>query len=262
MLQLIVNQRDTVEAIYVFRPTVAIHPNARRPDDFAPFGARYRLERTPKGHSAPRRHLDEGNQMPAPGDEIELDAAYAKSVRDNVPTLRLEKTDGLLFTGQPALMAGICPIRWIAVNAARHGAKVASESRMPSPKIRVMDHYSTPSTEDAKRPRRLRRPRAALPTPLGFATGHPATRGWVRHARRSADLRCATAGSSHAGGRAAPAGARAQSRAASRRQGSRPADGRSRLRQKTGSRTPVDRPRRHRFRGYRWTIQGHAAAAR
>src|SRR5207237_7278749 len=146
MLQLIVNQRDTVEAIDVFPPTVAIHPNARRLDDFSPFGARHRLERTSKGHSAPRLHLDEGDQMAAPGDEVELDAAYAKAVRDDVPTLRLEKTDGLLFTGQPALMAGICPIRWIAVNAARHGVKVASESLVPSSKIRVLDHYSTSSS--------------------------------------------------------------------------------------------------------------------
>src|SRR5205085_949088 len=92
---------------------------------------------TSKGHSAPRLHLDEGDQMPAPGDEVELDAAYAKAVRDDVPTLRLEKTDGLLFTGQPALMAGICPIRWIAVNAARHGVKVASEAPRARPIIRM-----------------------------------------------------------------------------------------------------------------------------
>ena len=62
--------------------------------------------------------------MTSSGHQVQLDSADAKAVSDNVPTAALEIPDGVLFTGEPSLMSRIGPIRWITMNAARHGDKL------------------------------------------------------------------------------------------------------------------------------------------
>ena len=64
--------------------------------------------------------------MTAPGDQVQLDAADAKAMRDDLPAAGLEITDRLLFTGKAALVARVGPVRWIAVNAARHDEKISA----------------------------------------------------------------------------------------------------------------------------------------
>src|SRR5216684_2687170 len=107
MLQLVVNQRDTVEPVDVFRPPVSVHPNARRLHD-----------------AAARFDFKESHEVTAPGDQVQLDSADPEPVRHDVPTAALEVLDGLLFTGESSLMAGICPTGRIAVHPARHGVKL------------------------------------------------------------------------------------------------------------------------------------------
>ena len=102
---------------------IPIHPDPRCLHDLAPLGTRDRLERAAEGRPAPRFDLDEGDDVPAPGDEVELDAAHPKAVRHDLPTSALEITDRLLFTGDAEAMAWIAPIRGIAVNATRHAAE-------------------------------------------------------------------------------------------------------------------------------------------
>jgi hypothetical protein len=62
--------------------------------------------------------------MAAPGDEVQLDAPHPKAMRHHFPASGLEITDRLFFTGEPSLVAGICPRGWIAVDAVRHGDKL------------------------------------------------------------------------------------------------------------------------------------------
>jgi hypothetical protein len=62
--------------------------------------------------------------MTAPGHQIQLDAAHAKPMRDDLPTSSLEVADCLLLARESPLMPGVAPIRWIATNAARHSDKL------------------------------------------------------------------------------------------------------------------------------------------
>jgi hypothetical protein len=89
---------------------VTVHPNARRLHYFSPLGARHSLERTAESRAAPGFDLDEGNQMPSSGHQVELDSADAKAVGNNVPTAALEIPHRVLFTGEPSLMTRIGPI--------------------------------------------------------------------------------------------------------------------------------------------------------
>ncbi|HLQ16804.1 MAG TPA: hypothetical protein VK256_13230 [Candidatus Eisenbacteria bacterium] len=62
--------------------------------------------------------------MPSAGDQVELDSADAKAVRDDFPAAALEIPHRVLFTGEPSLMTRIGPVRWITMNAAGHSDKV------------------------------------------------------------------------------------------------------------------------------------------
>jgi len=105
---------------------ITVHPNARRFYYFSPLGPCDSLERTPESRSAPSFDLDEGNQMTAPDHQVQLDSANAKAVRDDFPPAALEIPHRLLFAGEPPLMPGVAPIRWIAMNAARHSDKLCA----------------------------------------------------------------------------------------------------------------------------------------
>src|SRR5438105_1877709 len=99
---------------------MTVHPYPRCFYDLAPLGTRHSLERTPEGRAASRFDLEERDQMTAPGDHIQLNAADAKPMRDHFPAASLEIADRLLFAGEPPLVPGVGPIRWITVNAAGH----------------------------------------------------------------------------------------------------------------------------------------------
>ncbi len=124
MLQLVVNQRDTVEPVDVFRSPVSVHPNARRLHDLAALRPRHGLERAPECRAAARFDFKESHEVTAPGDQVQLDSADPEPVRHDVPTAALEVLDRLLFTGESSLMAGICPTGRIAVHSARHEGKL------------------------------------------------------------------------------------------------------------------------------------------
>ena len=62
--------------------------------------------------------------MTAPGHQVQLDSADAKAVCDDFPTAALEIPYRLLFAGESPLMPGVAPIRWIAMNTARHSDKL------------------------------------------------------------------------------------------------------------------------------------------
>ena len=104
---------------------MAVHPNPSGLHDFATLGAGDGLERTAEGGPPPRLHFEEGNQVAAPRDKVQLDPSNAKAVRDDLPTAGLQVTDRLLFTGQSSLLTRIAPMFRVAVNAARHAQKLA-----------------------------------------------------------------------------------------------------------------------------------------
>ena len=124
VLQLIVNNADTVETVYVPVLPKSVHPRPGNFDDFAPLASGHGLERTAERKAAPRLHFDEGDESATPGDEVDLDAADTEPVGEDVPATGLQETDGLCFTGKTALMARIGPLFRITVNPARHGRKV------------------------------------------------------------------------------------------------------------------------------------------
>ena len=104
---------------------MAVHPNPSGLHDFATLGAGDGLERTAEGGPPPRLHFEEGNQVAAPRDKVQLDPSNAKAVRDDLPTAGLQVTDRLLFTGQSSLLTRVAPMFRVAVNAARHAPKLA-----------------------------------------------------------------------------------------------------------------------------------------
>jgi len=124
VLQLIVNNADTVEAVYVPALPKPVHPHPGDFDDFAPLAPGHGLERTAEREAAPRLHFDERHESATPGDEVDLDAADTKPMGEDVPATGLQETNGLFFTGKTALMARIGPLFRITVNPARHGRKV------------------------------------------------------------------------------------------------------------------------------------------
>lgn len=130
MLQLVVNNTDTVEAVHVSPLTVSVHPDPCRFHYLSALRTSHGFERASKCRAAPGFDLDEGNQMPSPGHQIQLDAADPKAMRNDIPATTLEKADGKLFAGEAPLMTGIGPARWIAVNTARHALETIGRSRV------------------------------------------------------------------------------------------------------------------------------------
>lgn len=108
----------------------AIHPDPRRFHYLPPLGARDRLKRAAECHPTARFDFEEGNEVTAPGDEIQLDATDPKAVRYDLPALALEIANRLLFTGEATTVAIVGPIVGIAVNAARHAAENIERRRL------------------------------------------------------------------------------------------------------------------------------------
>src|SRR5437870_1108328 len=120
VLQLAVRQRDTIEAIDVRRPAVAIYPDPRRPHQLPPLGARDRLERAPERVPASGLHLHEGDEASLLHDQIDLGVAHAKPVRHDVPPAGEEVLDRLLLAREPPLVPFVGPPRRVAAQAASH----------------------------------------------------------------------------------------------------------------------------------------------
>ncbi len=118
VLQLIVNNTDTVKTIHIALSPESVHPDPRRFHYFPPLGAGDRFERAPERRAAPGFDLDEGNQLTSSGHQVQLDSADAKAMGNDVPATALEKPNRVFFTGEAALVPRIGPIRGIAMNAA------------------------------------------------------------------------------------------------------------------------------------------------
>jgi hypothetical protein len=131
VLYLIVNNTDTVKAVHIRVASEPVHPHPRRFHYFPSLPARDRLKWTAEGHTPPRFHLDEGDECPAPSDNVDLDATDTKTMRNDFPTTRLQKADCLLLGVQAALVARIGPTRWITMNAVRHGDKLPPIAPLP-----------------------------------------------------------------------------------------------------------------------------------
>src|SRR2546426_539944 len=126
MLQLAVRQRDTIEAIDVRRPAVAIHPDPRRLHELAPLGAGDRLERAPERVPASRLHLNEGDEASLPHDQVDFGVAHTKPVRHDVPPAGEKVLDRLLLARKPALVPLVGPLRRVAAQAGPHAGKLTA----------------------------------------------------------------------------------------------------------------------------------------
>src|SRR5712691_3572414 len=129
MLQLIGNNSDTIEAIHVATLAKSVHPDPRRLHDLAALGAGDRFEWAAERRVATSFDFEEGDQVAAACDEVQLDPADAKPVRDDLPPTALQKAHRLFLAGEPTLVPRVSPVRWIAVHPARHGAKVREALR-------------------------------------------------------------------------------------------------------------------------------------
>ena len=107
---------------------MAVHPDPRRLHDFPPLGTGHCLEWTPKCCAPPSLDLNKGDQTTAPSDQVQFDAADAKPVRDDFPASRLEVPDRLFLPVETPLVPRVRPIRWIAMNAARHAQEPSIRS--------------------------------------------------------------------------------------------------------------------------------------
>ena len=130
MLQLVVNNRDTIEAIDVGAVPIAVHPGPGCFHYLPPLGPRDRLKRAPECQPTARFDFEKGNEVAAPGDEVQLDATDPKAVRHDLPALALEIANRLLFTGEATTVAIVSPVVRIAVDAARHAAEDIGRRRL------------------------------------------------------------------------------------------------------------------------------------
>src|SRR2546427_11027991 len=129
VLQLAVRQRDTIEAIDIRRPAVAIHPDPRRLHQLPPLGARDRLERAPERVPASGLHLHEGDAASLLHDQIDLGVAHAKPVRHDVPPAGEEVLDRLLLAREPPLVPFVGPLRRVAAQAGLHAGNLTARPR-------------------------------------------------------------------------------------------------------------------------------------
>src|SRR5207237_9588752 len=81
MLQLIINQCDTVKTVDVRRTAVAIHPDPGGRDQLPPFHPGHALQRAAEPVPAPRRALAGGERPALPGDRTDLRVAGPESLR-------------------------------------------------------------------------------------------------------------------------------------------------------------------------------------
>jgi len=86
--------------------SVAVHPNARGFHDFSPFGTGHRLEGTPERRATTGFDLEERDEMTSPGDQVQLDPADAKAMRDDFPATTLQKADRRSSPARPRLWRG------------------------------------------------------------------------------------------------------------------------------------------------------------
>src|SRR5882724_11763211 len=127
VLQLVVHDRDAVEAVDVGRLPETIHPDPRRLHQLPPLRPGHRLERAPKGRAPPGLHLYERHQVALPRDEIDLRVPDAEPMCDDVAAARQEVPDGLLFPGNPPPMALVFPLGWIAPQPALHACNLIAQ---------------------------------------------------------------------------------------------------------------------------------------
>src|SRR5690606_26809472 len=88
------HDRNGIEAVEIRGVTVARHPGACHGFDLAALGPRDRLERMAVAVAGPRLHLDEGNDVAAAGDQVDLFSPKPEVARDDAPTFRLEQRCG------------------------------------------------------------------------------------------------------------------------------------------------------------------------
>src|SRR2546428_9141131 len=126
VLQLPVRQSDTIEAIDVRRPAVAIHPDPRRLHELPPLGAGDRLQRAPERVPASRLHLDEGDETSLPDDQVDFRVADPKPVRHDVPPAGEKVLDRLLLARETPLVPLVGPLRQVAARAGLHAGNLTA----------------------------------------------------------------------------------------------------------------------------------------
>src|SRR5881296_3263935 len=124
MLQLVIHDRDAVETVHVRRPAEPVHPGSRRLHELAPLRSRHGLQRAAERRAAPRLDLDEGYQLAAARDQVDLRVPHPEAVRRHDPSLALQIAHRLLLGGEAALLALVLPRRGITSDAAPHERKL------------------------------------------------------------------------------------------------------------------------------------------
>src|SRR5882672_5823336 len=124
VLQLAVYDRDAVEPVDVGRLPETFHPHPRSLHELAPLRPRHRLERAPEGLAPPGLHFHECHQVALARDHVDLRVPDPKPMRHDVASTRQEVSDGLLLPGNPAPVALVLPVRWIAPQPALHASNL------------------------------------------------------------------------------------------------------------------------------------------
>jgi hypothetical protein len=113
-----------VEAIGIARAAIAMAPDERHAPDGVPFEGADRLDGRPADTRLPRLHLDECDHAAAPGHQVEIVPAEAKTVRLDLPSARSEIGDGRALAGDTSAVAPIGPLAdWNEASSGSHGAE-------------------------------------------------------------------------------------------------------------------------------------------
>ena len=88
---------DDVEPVGFARPAVAVDPALGGLGEFVLLAVMHRFDRIAERRAGARLHFDEGDDVAALDDEIDVASAGAESTRDNFPSRALEPAGGDSF---------------------------------------------------------------------------------------------------------------------------------------------------------------------